>query len=150
MYILLTPSCCKRFNAKRKWWPWNLNKRLYSLQGLFPSESTCMNLILSLPFSSFSDNQIEIGWLSYIFSPPVFLGSFPISSFITEICVPYYPLNKSRDSLPSHVLPMWAYVHRDPMGSWQMASYCHTQMPTSYLSRCCQDKTHEAGMGSRS
>lgn len=41
-----------------------------------------------------------------------------------------------------HVPPMWAYVHRDPMGGWQMARHYHTQMPTSYLSHLCQDKTH--------
>lgn len=45
---------------------------------------------------------------------------------------------------------MWAYIHRDPMGSWQMARHGHTQMPTSYLSHLCQDKTHEAGMESSS
>lgn len=45
---------------------------------------------------------------------------------------------------------MWAYVHRDPMGSWQMARHGHTQMPTSYLAHLCQDKTHEAGMESSS
>lgn len=45
---------------------------------------------------------------------------------------------------------MWAYVHRDPMGSWQMARQCHTQMPTSYLWHLCQDKTHEAGIESSS
>lgn len=31
-----------------------------------------------------------------------------------------------------------------------MARHCHTQMPTSYLSYLCQDKTHEAGMESSS
>lgn len=36
------------------------------------------------------------------------------------------------------------------MGSWQMARHGHTQMPTSYLSHLCQDKTHEAGMESSS
>lgn len=56
--------------------------------------------------------------------------------------------NKPQDSLPTHVLPMWAYVHGDPMGSWQMAGRCHTQMPTSYLSHLCQDKTHETGLNS--
>ncbi|CAB1425446.1 unnamed protein product [Pleuronectes platessa] len=35
---------------------------------------------------------------------------------------------------------------RDPMGSGQMARPNRPQMPTSYLSRLCQDKTHEAGI----
>ncbi len=56
-----------------------------------------------------------------------------------------YPLNKTGNYLPTHVPPMWAYVHRDPMGSWQMARHWNTQMPTSYLAHLCQDKTHEAG-----
>lgn len=75
-----------------------------------------------------------------------------------EFCISFSCLSNSifshiffyywRLSLPTHVLPMWAYVHRDPMGSWQMARHCHTQMPTSYLSHLCQDKTHEVGMES--
>lgn len=62
-----------------------------------------------------------------------FLWTIPQTKLET-ICLPVF-------------LPMWAYVHRDPMGSWQMARHCHTQMPTSYLEHLCQDKTHEAGIG---
>lgn len=46
--------------------------------------------------------------------------------------------------------PIWAYVHRDPMGCWQMARQGHPHMPTSYLACLCQDKTRRAGIESSS
>lgn len=60
------------------------------------------------------------------------------------VCVEYPP-NKRKSCPPTRVLPMWFYIHRDPMGSRQMARHGHRQMPTSYLSHLCQDKAHEVG-----